>query len=150
MLANNRSKHVTQITKFGLLGLGGWLFISSFAVAHLSGSLSVDAITQRMRPIGKVNISGVQAPVAGAASGGPLTPEQIYTNNCKMCHEGGLLGAPKFGNKGDWAPRIAQGMETLYKNSWNGIRAMPPRGNCLKCTEDDIKATVDYMVNSAK
>lgn len=130
------------------------MVLSSIAIAKLSGSLSAEAITERLKPMGQVSITG--EPAAGAAgavttaAAGVGTPQQIYENNCKMCHATGLAGAPKFGNKEDWAPRIAQGLDTLVKAAISGIRAMPPKGNCLKCTPEDIKATVEYMVHAAQ
>ncbi len=123
------------------------------AMCKLTGSLSEQAIAERLQPMGQVNILGMPAAgteVAPTVVVGVGGPEKIYENNCKLCHASGLAGAPKFGNKADWQPRVAQGMETLYKTAWTGIRAMPPKGNCLQCTEEAIKKTVDYMVNAAK
>ena len=102
--------------------------------------------------MGQVNVSGVVAAPAGttAAVVGVGSPKDIYENNCKMCHQTGVAGAPRFGNHADWVPRISQGMDTIVKTAINGIRAMPPKGNCLKCTPEDIKATVEYMVEASK
>ena len=124
----------------------------SIAIAKLSGSLAPEAIELRLKPMGQVNVSGVVAAPAGATATvvGVGSPKDIYENNCKMCHQTGVAGAPKFGNRADWAPRISQGIDTLVKTSISGIRAMPPKGNCLKCTPEDIKATVEYMVEAAK
>ena len=122
-------------------------------MAHLSGSLSVEAITERLKPVAKVNVEGAAAAAARqqqAAIVGVGSPKDIFENNCKMCHQTGVAGAPKFGDKADWAPRIAQGLDVLVKAAWSGIRAMPPKGNCLKCSEDDIKKTVEYMIDASK
>jgi cytochrome c5 len=149
---SNISIYVAKITKnkyfYGLL----LLVLIPFAYAGLSGSLSVEAITKRLEPMAQVNVDGADAAVgtASAAMVGVGTPKDIYENNCKMCHQTGLAGAPKMGAKGDWAPRITQGLDVLVKNAWVGIRAMPPKGNCLKCTEADIKATVEYMLEASK
>lgn len=126
--------------------------ISTLTWAKLSGSLSAEAIAERLKPMGVVNVAG--EPAAGAqtaaATAGQGTPQQIFENNCKMCHATGVAGAPKFGNKADWAPRIAQGLDTLVHAAIHGLNAMPPRGNCLKCTDAEIKATVEYMVHAAQ
>lgn len=145
------SKCVIKIAKY-LLITCCCVFLSTLAVAKLSGSLSVEAITERLKPMGEVNIIGAPEPGSQpvAAVAGVGSPKDIYENNCKMCHQSGVAGAPKFGDSKDWAPRISQGLDTLVQAAWTGIRAMPPKGNCLKCTQEDIKATVEYMVDASK
>jgi cytochrome c5 len=147
--ASNLGKYLIKLTKSIAFWIICLVVIVPVAYAKLSGSLSVDAITERLKPMGKINIEGAAAAAAKQAHGGPRTPHDIYEHNCKMCHGPGLAGAPKYGNKAEWAPRISQGFDTLVKAAWNGIRAMPPKGNCLDCSEDEIKATVEYMVDAA-
>lgn len=90
------------------------------------------------------------APVASAASTGDLVKgEQVYTSTCLACHGAGVLGAPKFGDKAVWGPRITQGIDTLHTNSINGIRMMPPKGGNATLKDEDVKAAVDYMVSKA-
>lgn len=71
-----------------------------------------------------------------------------------MCHAAGVAGAPKPGDKENWAPRIAQGTETLYKHSIEGYTGnssmMPARGGNPKLTDDEMKAAVDFMVAQSK
>ncbi len=76
--------------------------------------------------------------------------KQIYDTKCMACHAAGVAGAPKFGDKAAWAPRIATGMDALLTNATNGIRAMPPKGTCMDCTEDQLKAAIQYMVDAAQ
>jgi cytochrome c5 len=76
--------------------------------------------------------------------------QQIYQSSCQACHATGAAGAPKLGDKEAWAPRIAQGADTMLANATNGIRAMPPKGACATCTEDDLKAAIDYMVSESQ
>jgi cytochrome c5 len=78
---------------------------------------------------------------AFAASG-----QQTYSQVCSSCHASGAMGAPKFGSKADWAPRIKQGKQTLYQNAITGIGAMPPKGGQPSLSDADVKAAVDYMV----
>ena len=66
------------------------------------------------------------------------------------CHGTGVLGAPKFGDKAAWAPRIKQGMDTLYSSALKGKGAMPPKGGNTALSDADVKAGVDYMVSAAK
>jgi cytochrome c5 len=62
----------------------------------------------------------------------------------------GVAGAPKQGDKAAWAPRIATGMDALVASAINGKNIMPPRGACASCSDDDIKAAVQYMVSQSK
>lgn len=73
--------------------------------------------------------------------------EKIYTATCAACHGAGVLGAPKMGDKAMWEPRIAKGMDTLYVNSINGVKMMPPRGGNAALKDDEMKAAVDFMVS---
>lgn len=126
---------------------------SSLAIAKLSGSLAPSAIAERLKPMGEVNIIGVESPQTGAMTpvSGVGSPQKIYDDNCKMCHQTGVAGAPKYGSKADWESRLsAQGLDGLVKTAITGIRAMPPKGNCLKCTPEDIKATVQYILDASK
>jgi cytochrome c5 len=66
-----------------------------------------------------------------------------------MCHEGGLMGAPKIGSEEQWAPRIAQGKETLVSHAINGIRTMPARGGNAKLSDEEVAAAVIDMANGA-
>jgi cytochrome c5 len=61
-----------------------------------------------------------------------------------------VAGAPKFGDKAAWAPRIAQGKEALYNSALKGKGAMPPKGGNAALSDDAVKAAVDYMAAAAK
>lgn len=82
----------------------------------------------------------------GSAQSSALTGEEVYSQSCIACHAAGAAGAPKFRNENDWAPRIEQGLQTLYDNAINGIGAMPPKGLCPSCTDEEIIAATDYMI----
>jgi len=76
--------------------------------------------------------------------------EKIYHKFCITCHGTGAAGAPKLGDKAAWEPRIKTGKDTLFQKAWNGLNAMPPKGLCMECTEQDIKDTIDYMLSQIK
>jgi cytochrome c5 len=82
---------------------------------------------------------------ADAASAG----KALYTSVCQACHAAGVLGAPKFGSKEDWAPRLKDSMDTVYNYALHGKGAMPPKGGS-NASDADVKAAVDYMVNAVK
>ena len=75
---------------------------------------------------------------------------EIYNTKCMACHASGAAGAPKLGDKEAWAPRIATGMDALVASVINGKNAMPPKGACMDCSDDDIKAAVEHMVTSSQ
>jgi cytochrome c5 len=83
------------------------------------------------------------------ASVNAATPEQNYKASCSACHDAGVAGAPKMGDKAAWAPRIATGMDTLYASAIKGKNAMPAKGGS-GASDDDVKAAVQYMVAAAK
>ncbi|MGH8427353.1 MAG: c-type cytochrome [Gammaproteobacteria bacterium] len=75
--------------------------------------------------------------------------QQIYQTHCSACHASGAVGAPKYGDNADWAPRIKQGLDALYQHATTGLGAMPPKGGCTACTADEIESAVDYMVSAS-
>lgn len=86
------------------------------------------------------------APAAAAEDKG----KSIYNQACVACHGQGVAGAPKFGDKAAWAPRIKSGMDALYTASLKGKGAMPPKGGNTTLADADVKAAVDYIVATAK
>ncbi|AOS96545.1 Cytochrome c5 [Microbulbifer aggregans] len=91
------------------------------------------------------------APAATAsAGGGTRSGEDVYNGSCQTCHAAGVAGAPKLGDAAAWSPRIAQGMETLYTHAINGFNAMPAKGLCADCSDEEIQAAVDYMAENSK
>ncbi|MDR0233352.1 MAG: c-type cytochrome, partial [Zoogloeaceae bacterium] len=73
-----------------------------------------------------------------------------YAQICKTCHDLGISGAPKLGDKEAWAPRIATGIETLHQSSLNGKNVMPPKGGNSSLSDEEVKSAVDYMVAASK
>ncbi len=114
------------------------------------------ATIERVKPVGSVCIEGkacaaaTAAAVATPSAGGARSGESIYNSTCAGCHGTGAAGAPKLGDKGAWGPRIGKGKDTLYKHALSGFNAMPPKGMCMNCSDDEIKATVDYLISKGK
>jgi cytochrome c5 len=93
---------------------------------------------------------GAAAPAAGAAAPAAAgAVPALYSQACAVCHTAGVAGAPKTGDKAAWAPRITQGVDALTASAIKGKGAMPPRGGST-ASDADIKAVVQYMVNTAK
>ncbi len=89
------------------------------------------------------------APAAGA-KGGAGAGKSTYESSCAACHGAGVAGAPKFGDKAAWGPRIKQGMDTLHEHAIKGKGAMPPKGGNMSLSDADVKSAVDYMVSQSK
>jgi cytochrome c5 len=126
------------------------VFFVSTVLADLSGSLDEKAIIQRIKPEGEVTVEAGSVMVAETPKVILDIGQQHYEQVCHICHGAGLAGAPKFGDKADWAPRIAEGMATMVKRAIEGYKAMPPKGTCTNCSDDDIKKTVEYMVSHSQ
>ena len=116
--------------------------------------LSPAKIAERTAPEARVCLEGEECGEASAAAAeeavAAATPEDLYNGKCASCHGAGVLGAPVPGKADQWASRIAQGTDSLYKHAINGFNAMPPKGGCMDCSDDDIKAMVDYMVSQSQ
>ncbi|HQQ71272.1 MAG TPA: c-type cytochrome, partial [Alicycliphilus sp.] len=92
------------------------------------------------------------APAAAAAPAGgadQAVGKKLYESTCVACHGSGVAGAPKFGDKAAWSPRLAAGFDEVLKIATNGKGAMPPKGGS-SASDADFKAAVEYLVNSAK
>ena len=130
--------------------------------------MSEEAVAKRLRPVGDVVIDPNQpapasapatvataAPVPGAKSAPAGAPaagkgKSVYDTTCNVCHGAGVAGAPKTGDKSQWAPRVKSGMSALYASSLKGKNAMPPKGGNLALSDADVNAAVDYMVGLVK
>ena len=130
-------------------------FLAGMLGSQISAGKSEEVILKNIKPVGQVNIAGEStagdtAPAAtadaGAAAAEPMSTDQIYQTNCVACHATGAAGAPKTGDAAAWAPRIANGMDTLVSNAIKGLNAMPPKGLCMTCSDDDLRAVVEYIV----
>ena len=122
-------------------------------------------ILDRIKKIGTVCVTGIacesdvdgdvnsdMVPVTEPVIADAASPvEDNYKKSCATCHNAGLAGAPKLGDKEQWVTRIEKGIDVLYSNSINGLPpAMPAKGMCFSCSDDDLKALVDYMVDSVQ
>jgi cytochrome c5 len=98
-------------------------------------------------------LAAIPAPGSGAAAPASADAAQagkaLYTQVCQACHSAGLMGAPKFGDKEAWAPRLKDPMGVVYNYALHGKGAMPAKGGS-QASDADVKAAVDYMVNASK
>ncbi|EGA65661.1 cytochrome c5 family protein [Vibrio brasiliensis] len=119
----------------------------TFSSASFAASVSqeeYDAIAERIKPVGDVYLAGAE-PVKAEPTG-PRDGAAVYGTFCIACHASGVSGAPKTGDAGDWAPRIAQGKDVLADHAINGFNAMPAKGSCMDCSDDEIIAAIEHMI----
>jgi cytochrome c5 len=133
------------------IGIIGIVLTATVCFAELSGILDEKHILERIKPVGEVTVEAggqvvTQKPTVASGEVG----KERYEQFCHVCHESGLAGAPKFGDKADWAPRIAEGNAVLLKHAIEGYKAMPPRGTCTNCSDEEIKQAIDYMIAHSK
>ena len=73
-----------------------------------------------------------------------------YNKSCAVCHAQGVAGAPKTGDTAAWAPRLEKGMDALLATVKNGLNAMPPRGMCFDCSDEEYQELITYMSTAAE
>ena len=120
---------------------------------------SGSSVTERIKPVAQVNVASAETqrePVksAAAAASPARNGQQVYQTTCVACHGAGIAGAPKLGDKSQWAKHIAKGRDTLYASAVNGVQgstgAMPPKGGNPALSDAEVRAAVDYMVARSK
>ncbi|MBR9869929.1 MAG: cytochrome c5 family protein [Gammaproteobacteria bacterium] len=129
------------------VGLLGFSLAAGTALASVE-----DEIRERIKPVGELCLQGDECgqAVAASASSGPRSGSEVYEASCTACHATGAAGAPVVGNADAWAPRIDKGLETLFEHALNGFNAMPPKGGCASCADEEITAAVEHMVESSQ
>ena len=111
-----------------------------------------EAIANRIKPYGSVCLASQEcatevagaAPAAGAAG---RSGEAVYGQFCTACHGSGILDAPKTGDTAVWEARLnaAGDLDALTLSAITGVGAMPPKGTCGNCSDDEIKAAIEHM-----
>ncbi|NII11254.1 c-type cytochrome [Oleiagrimonas sp. C23AA] len=148
-----------------IVGLAWWVY----GAQHAYRNPDADKLTgQRLAPVGssyagdtgRAAMQAAEAAAAKAAAsqvayGGTTDGKAIYGHLCTSCHNAGVAGAPKLGNQSAWAPRIAQGMDTLIKHAINGYTGpdgnhMPAKGGNPALTDKQVEAAVKWMVSQSK
>ncbi len=98
--------------------------------------------------------AAAKAAASQVAYGGTTDGKTIYGNLCHSCHDAGVAGAPKVSSKSDWAPRVAEGEETLLKHAIEGFTGktgvMPPKGGNPALNDAQMKAVVEYILSQVK
>ncbi|WP_445939072.1 c-type cytochrome [Pseudomonas sp.] len=110
-----------------------------------------DAIAERLKPVGQVCVMGEECKGVGAvavsAGGGARTADDIIAKHCGACHTPGILGAPKIGDTAAWKERADTqgGLDGILAKAISGINAMPPKGTCADCSDDELRGAIQKM-----
>lgn len=120
--------------------------------------MQMQEVDARLQPFAREAVAGQDnsammiaqaAASTGAPAAAPTTGEELFKSTCSACHGAGIAGAPKFGDKAAWAPRMAEGRATLYKHALEGYTGksgmMPAKGGRTDLPDDLIKKGVDYL-----
>ena len=138
------SSRVALSTLFGGL-LAGLMFMSIGISAAPPGTS--DEIRERIAPVGSICRAGDECGAATAsAPAGPRDGKAVYEGFCSVCHASGISGAPIYADKAAWAPRIDKGVDALWQTMQNGLGAMPAKGTCVNCSDEELQASLDYMI----
>ena len=109
-------------------------------------SMTAEAVAERLKPVGTVAVGAA----GGGAAGRTLqSGEAVYKLACAACHLAAVAGAPKSGDAASWAPRIAQGFETLVKHAVEGFKGMPAKGGNADLDPVEVARAVAFMANQA-
>lgn len=113
------------------------------------------AIEERIKPAGDSCLQGDSScggAMQAAAGGGDRSGEDVYNTACMACHTTGAAGAPMLGDAAEWTARLVKGMDVLYDSGVNGLAGtgMIAKGGCMSCSDDEVRAAVDYMIEGSK
>ena len=106
-------------------------------------AMDEEEVATRIQPVGRVHLEKVEA-----ASTGPRSGEEVVKSACSACHSTGAAGAPTIGNKAEWAPRIAKGLDGLLETAKNGLNAMPARG-ASNASDLELARAIVFMANQS-
>ena len=109
-----------------------------------------EAIALRLKPVGEVCIMGEECKGVAAvavAAGGARSVDDIVNKYCSACHTAGILGAPKIGETAAWKERADKegGIDGLLATAIKGLNAMPPKGTCADCSDEELLGAIQKM-----
>ena len=160
-MSDDKSFYTTFFYIMGGLAVGCVILIilASNLTSDVAEYKPEEVVVGNIKAVGMVSVAGESPPepapamAAAAADATPAEPrsgEAVYNTSCMSCHNTGAAGAPKLGDAAAWAPRIAAGKDSLMANAVNGLNAMPPKGLCMDCSDEEMMAVVDYMVQNSQ
>jgi cytochrome c5 len=163
-------KHFSMVIAFLVLVMFGLIFLAVYLYSKNPAPINpshVEEVAARIAPVGAVyagdtgraaldaaKAEATKLAASQVAYGGTTDGKTIFGNLCQTCHTTGAAGAPMITDKAAWAPRVAQGEDTLLKHAiegYNGAKGMmPAKGGNPALTNDQVKATVEWMLTQVK
>ena len=114
-----------------------------------SNTMVDNSVLERIKPVGEVRVdTSTMVASAESTETAERSGEEIYNSKCAGCHNSGVMGAPKYAALADWSSRIDLGLDKLTASAIAGKGGMPARGTCMDCSDNEIKVTVKYMLDS--
>ena len=140
-----------NIRPVGQVCMAGQPCVGTTAAGMSSGAATASAPAAAAAAVEEVVEEAVEEVVEAvatevAAASSDFDAAGVYQMNCFACHGTGAAGAPALGDSDAWDERMAKGMDAVMANVINGIGAMPARGICMSCSDDDLQQVVDYML----
>lgn len=128
------------------------LFVATLVMAQANASTDAltdaqaEKIRDRIKPVAEVCLQGDDCggPVVVVATG-PRSGEDVYNATCATCHAVGVAGAPKKGDVAAWETRLAKGFDETLAVALKGLNAMPAKGLCMDCSDDELSAAIHFM-----
>jgi cytochrome c5 len=126
--------------------------LSYAGCGDITDSMTPEAIFSRIKPVGIVEAEGgmVAAAPSAATELSATAGEDRYKSTCAVCHETGVGGAPKFRNEADWKVRMEAGIDGMLAIAIKGKGAMPPKGTCMQCSDQELKLAIEHMIPQKK
>ncbi|TNF61999.1 MAG: cytochrome c5 family protein, partial [Burkholderiales bacterium] len=118
------------------------------AVAEQATPAATSEAPPAMPASGEQPVVVAAAPVAAPAPAASVNGQALYNQACAVCHVAGVAGAPKLGDKAGWAARLGLGLDGLTASVVKGKGAMPPKGGAANASEAEIRAAVQFMLDS--
>lgn len=116
------------------------------AVAAIAETAAETAAASEAEPTSEVDPASAVESVALAQADDGFDLQATYQMFCFACHSTGLSGAPLPGDAEAWAPRMEKGREEIIAIMNRGLNAMPPKGLCMSCTDEQLWQLSQYMV----
>jgi cytochrome c5 len=147
-----KSSIIAVIFIFVIIFAIGSLVNSAFAQKAVYNNTALERIQMvgQVHKEGDIDVNAVVATPKPAVNAKARSGSEIYNTSCGTCHAAGVAGAPKYGDKAAWAARLSQGIDGLLNVAISGKGAMPPRGTCGNCSDDELKSAINYMLDSIK
>jgi len=106
-------------------------------------AMTPEAVAARIKPVGSLEFG------SGGGAAGSRSGEEVVKGTCAACHQAGVAGAPKIGDRNAWAPHLGHSLGELVASVTKGKGAMPPKGGNASLTSDEIARAVVFMANQS-